>query len=190
MGSLNGDRSLDFTFARMAARRQWTMLADGLSILAVVAGGGSVSGFPRDFPEISHKLDRRFTRGACHERVNPTRTMKSLLRLAYFAILYGLLSISSPAATGAPYFHIAGSHGETSDESLPLKSSAAKVEIDGTIARVPPHPALWKRRQRPDRGALCLSRVHPRRRAWHDAHQWRPRDRRPHPRVRQGEGGI
>jgi Ca-activated chloride channel homolog len=61
--------------------------------------------------------------------------MKSLLRLAYFAILYGLLTLASPAATGAPYFHIVGNHGETSDEQFPLKSSAAKVGINGTIAR-------------------------------------------------------
>lgn len=63
--------------------------------------------------------------------------MKSLLRITYFAILYGLLSVTSRAATtGAPYFQIAGNHDETSDERMPLKSSAAKVEIDGTIARV------------------------------------------------------
>jgi hypothetical protein len=63
--------------------------------------------------------------------------MKSLLRITYFAILYGLLSVSSRAATpGAPYFHIAGNRDETSDERMALKSSAAKVEIDGTIARV------------------------------------------------------
>jgi Ca-activated chloride channel homolog len=62
--------------------------------------------------------------------------MKTLLRIAYLAILYGLLSITSPAATGAPYFHIAGRHDDSSDERLPLKSSAAKVFVDGTIARV------------------------------------------------------
>lgn len=50
--------------------------------------------------------------------------MKTLLRLAYFIFLYGLLTLTCPAATGAPYFHIAGSHGETSDELFPLKSTA------------------------------------------------------------------
>ena len=59
-----------------------------------------------------------------------------MLKLAYFAILYGLLSTLSPATTGAPYFHIAGNHDDTSNEQLPLKSSAAQVVIDGTIARV------------------------------------------------------
>ena len=59
-----------------------------------------------------------------------------MLKLAYFAILYGLLSTLSPATTGAPYFHIAGNHDDTSNEQLPLKSSAAQVIIDGTIARV------------------------------------------------------
>jgi Ca-activated chloride channel homolog len=62
--------------------------------------------------------------------------MKTLFRLAYFAILYGLLSITSPAAIGAPYFHIVGNRDDTSDERMPLKSSAAKIAIDGTIARV------------------------------------------------------
>jgi hypothetical protein len=46
--------------------------------------------------------------------------MKTLLRLTYFAILYGLLTLASPAATGAPYFHIPGDQGETSDEQFPL----------------------------------------------------------------------
>lgn len=62
--------------------------------------------------------------------------MKTLLRLAYFAILYGLLAITSPVFAAAPYFHIVGNRDDTSDERLPLKSSAAKVSIEGTIARV------------------------------------------------------
>ena len=62
--------------------------------------------------------------------------MKTLLRLAYLAAIYGLLSITSRAGSAAPYFQIVGSRNETPDESLPLKSSAAKMEIDGTIARV------------------------------------------------------
>ena len=65
--------------------------------------------------------------------------MNPLLRIAYFAILYGLLTFFSRAATqssGAPYFHITGDHDDSSNERFPLKSSAAKVRIDGTIARV------------------------------------------------------
>ena len=64
--------------------------------------------------------------------------MKTLLRLGYFAILYGLLGLLSPASesTGSPYFQIIGNRDETTSESLPLKSSAMKATIDGTIARV------------------------------------------------------
>ena len=62
--------------------------------------------------------------------------MKTILRLSYLAILYALLATTSRADSSAPYFHIAGNHDDTSDERLPLKSSAAKVTIDGTIARV------------------------------------------------------
>ena len=62
--------------------------------------------------------------------------MKTLLRLAYFAILYGLLAVTSPAESSAPYFQILGNRDESSNERLPLKSSAAKVTIEGTIARV------------------------------------------------------
>ncbi len=64
------------------------------------------------------------------------QTMKTLLRLTYFAILYGLLSLASPAAPGAPYFQVLGNSGETATEQLPLKSSSAKVSIEGGIARV------------------------------------------------------
>ncbi len=63
--------------------------------------------------------------------------MKSLIRLAYFAVIYGLLLTNVRAdETAAPYFQIIGNRDETANESLPLKSSAAKVVIDGTIARV------------------------------------------------------
>lgn len=69
----------------------------------------------------------------------PPPAMKVLLRLTYFAIVYGVL-LSPSNADGedlsAPYFRIVGKGDERSDESLPLKSSAAKVSIDGTIARV------------------------------------------------------
>ena len=69
----------------------------------------------------------------------PTHLMKALLRLTYFAVLYGLLSSASPAdntSPSAPYFQVLGNHDDPSNESLPLKSSLAKVTIDGTIARV------------------------------------------------------
>ncbi len=73
-----------------------------------------------------------------HGRVNHTHTMKTMLRLAYLAILYGLLALLNPASaeSSAPYFQIVGNRDETSQETLPLKSSAAKVSIEGTIARV------------------------------------------------------
>jgi Ca-activated chloride channel family protein len=65
--------------------------------------------------------------------------MKTLLRITYFALVYGFLSAASPAAAespSAPYFQIVGSSDERPNEQMPLKSSAAKVGIDGTIARV------------------------------------------------------
>ena len=65
--------------------------------------------------------------------------MKTLLRITYFALVYGFLSAASPAAgesPSTPYFQIVGNSDERPDEQLPLKSSAAKVSIDGTIARV------------------------------------------------------
>lgn len=69
----------------------------------------------------------------------PPTAMKTLLRLAYFALVYGFLSAAAPAAgesPSAPYFQIVGNSDERPNEQLPLKSSAAKVSIDGTIARV------------------------------------------------------
>lgn len=65
--------------------------------------------------------------------------MKVLLRLAYFAVIYGLLFSASNAdgeGLSAPYFQILGKGDERSSASLPLKSSAAKVSIEGAIARV------------------------------------------------------
>jgi Ca-activated chloride channel homolog len=62
--------------------------------------------------------------------------MKTLQRLAYLAILYGLLSVTSPAESSTPYFQILGNRDESSRERLPLKSSAAKIRIEGTIAHV------------------------------------------------------
>ena len=69
----------------------------------------------------------------------PTNTMKSLLRITYFAIVYGVLSWLAPAAeekSSAPYFQIVGSKDDSANEQLPLKSAAANVVIDGTIAHV------------------------------------------------------
>jgi Ca-activated chloride channel family protein len=65
--------------------------------------------------------------------------MKSLLRLAYFAVIFGTLTWLAPAAvdqSSAPYFQIIGTGDNSPHEQLPLKSAAAKVAIDGTIARV------------------------------------------------------
>ncbi|MES2438130.1 MAG: VIT and VWA domain-containing protein [Verrucomicrobiota bacterium] len=65
--------------------------------------------------------------------------MKVLLRLTYFAVVYGLLFSVSNAdgeAPSAPYFQILGNGDDRSSESLPLRSSAAKVAIAGTIARI------------------------------------------------------
>jgi Ca-activated chloride channel homolog len=65
--------------------------------------------------------------------------MNALSRLAYFLIIYTILFCTARAAEespAAPYFQVIGNHDEAAKESLPLKSSAAKVTIDGTIARV------------------------------------------------------
>lgn len=65
--------------------------------------------------------------------------MKSLLRLAYLAILYGWLACTAPfsaGATASPRLEIAGNTELKPDEVFPLKSSAASVSIEGTIARV------------------------------------------------------
>ena len=68
----------------------------------------------------------------------PSRAMKTLHRLAYFAVIYGLLLAASRAdEKSAPYFQIVGkTNDERAKESLPLKSSSASVVIDGTIAKV------------------------------------------------------
>lgn len=69
----------------------------------------------------------------------PPPAMKVLPRIAYLAIVYGVLFSASKAAgedLSAPYFRIVGKGEQRSDEALPLKSSAAKVSIEGTIARV------------------------------------------------------
>ena len=65
--------------------------------------------------------------------------MKALLRISYFAVIYGLLYSSSHAEespSSSPYFQVIGNRDDVSNEVLPLKSSAATVTIDGTIARV------------------------------------------------------
>ncbi|MES2923916.1 MAG: VIT and VWA domain-containing protein [Verrucomicrobiota bacterium] len=65
--------------------------------------------------------------------------MKTLHRLVYLAVIYGLLLAAARAdEKSAPYFQVIGKNNDDSSgqESLPLKSSSAKVSIDGTIARV------------------------------------------------------
>ncbi|RYD32150.1 MAG: trypsin, partial [Verrucomicrobiaceae bacterium] len=65
--------------------------------------------------------------------------MKVLLRLTFLTIVHGLFLTASNAGAGdlsAPYFQILGKGDERTSASLPLKSSAAKVSIEGTIARV------------------------------------------------------
>ncbi|MFD0893512.1 VWA domain-containing protein [Luteolibacter ambystomatis] len=63
--------------------------------------------------------------------------MKVLLRLIYFAAVFGFLAAASPGeTTAAPYFHATTASGEKSGGNLPLKSSTADVWIDGTIARI------------------------------------------------------
>ena len=72
-------------------------------------------------------------------RSTPTNSMKSLLRITYFAIIYGVLTWLAPAAeekSSAPYFQIVGTQDDSSNEQLPLKSATARVVIDGTIAHV------------------------------------------------------
>ncbi len=65
--------------------------------------------------------------------------MKALLRISYFVIVYGLLysnSHSEGSGSSSPYFQVIGKDDDVSNDTLPLKSSAATVTIDGTIARV------------------------------------------------------
>ena len=69
----------------------------------------------------------------------PPHTMKTLRLITYLAVIYGLLLTALRAegdSPSAPYFQILGNSDASSSEQLPLKSSAAKVTIDGTIARV------------------------------------------------------
>ncbi len=64
--------------------------------------------------------------------------MKTLHRLTYFAVIYGLLLAAARAdEQSSPYFQVVGkTTDDRSNESLPLKSTAASVAIDGTIAKV------------------------------------------------------
>lgn len=67
----------------------------------------------------------------------PPHTMKALIRLTYLAVIFGLLLLAARAdEKSSPYFLIVGNRDDSPSEKLPLKSSAAKVVIDGTIARV------------------------------------------------------
>ncbi|BCU76044.1 VIT domain-containing protein [Luteolibacter sp. LG18] len=63
--------------------------------------------------------------------------MKLVLRLIYFAAVFGFLAATTHGeTTAAPYFQTVTTGGEKSGDHLPLKSSTAEVKIDGTIARV------------------------------------------------------
>lgn len=65
--------------------------------------------------------------------------MKILQLFTYLAVVYGMLLTALRAESdspSAPYFQILGNSDAATGEQLPLKSSAAKVTIDGTIARV------------------------------------------------------
>ena len=67
----------------------------------------------------------------------PPPTMQTLLRLTYLAVIYGLLlTLARADERASPYFQVVGNRDAAANESLPLKSSAASVVIDGTIARV------------------------------------------------------
>jgi Ca-activated chloride channel family protein len=68
-----------------------------------------------------------------------TNAMNPIHRILYLAVVYGFLSLTGLVFgddAAAPYFMIPGSSAETAAEQLPLKSTAAEVRIDGTIARV------------------------------------------------------
>lgn len=62
------------------------------------------------------------------------------LRAAYFAIIYGaLLTVAARAGedlSSSPYLQVIGKGDDKAGEMLPLKSSEARISIDGTIARV------------------------------------------------------
>ena len=63
--------------------------------------------------------------------------MKAISRFIYLAVIYGLLlTLARADENSSPYFQVVGNRDETTNEQLPLKSSAASVTIDGTIARV------------------------------------------------------
>ncbi len=67
----------------------------------------------------------------------PPRAMKLHYRLAYLLLIATLLLTFARAdERSAPYFQVIGNRDEASGVQLPLKSSAVKVVIDGTIARV------------------------------------------------------
>lgn len=69
----------------------------------------------------------------------PQTTMNPFHQVSIAAIAWGLLTATSGAApdrSASPYFQIIGRHDDSGSNPLPLRSSAAKVVIDGTIARV------------------------------------------------------
>ncbi|MGC4015543.1 MAG: VIT domain-containing protein [Luteolibacter sp.] len=62
--------------------------------------------------------------------------MKVLLRLIYFATVFGFLAVTQGQTTAAPYFQTVSANGEKAGDPLPLKSSTASVRIDAAIAHV------------------------------------------------------
>ncbi len=67
----------------------------------------------------------------------PPTPMKALSRFIYLAVIYGLLlTLARADEKSSPYFQVVGNRDASAHEQLPLKSSVARVTIDGTIARV------------------------------------------------------
>lgn len=63
--------------------------------------------------------------------------MNPLFRILYLTVIHGLLlALVRADEMSSPYFQVIGNQDDSSNEQLPLKSSSAKVVIDGTIARV------------------------------------------------------
>lgn len=57
-----------------------------------------------------------------------------MIKKTYLHLIVSLLRLAAAGASGSPYFHVTGA--ESSLDSLPLKSSRARVSISGAIAMV------------------------------------------------------
>jgi Ca-activated chloride channel homolog len=62
--------------------------------------------------------------------------MKPLLRILWLAVIHGLPALAAPLTAATPRLDIAGPSELRADEVFPLKSSSAKVSIEGAIARM------------------------------------------------------